>query len=158
MGAVAKGYAAQQVCDMLPEGYMLNLGGNVCATGAKPNGENWSIGIQNPLDENSEVMCVLSIDKGSVVTSGDYQRYYTVNGKRYNHIIDTSTLMPGEKWSAVTVICMDSAIADGLSTALFLTDRQTGEKLLSKYDAQALWVTKDGNYEYTSGFEKYLAE
>lgn len=156
LGALAKGYAVQKVCDMLPEGYLLSVGGNVAATGPKPDGSAWTVGIQDPFASEEAYLLKLSLSRGAVVTSGDYQRYYIVDGERYHHIIDPDTLFPADKWCAVTVIAADSGIADALSTTLFLMDREEGQKLLDQFDAEALWIQKDGTQLYSDGFEKYL--
>ena len=91
-----------------------------------------------------------------MVTSGDYQRYYTVDGVRYHHIIDPDTAYPAGRYRAVTVLCGDSGLADGLSTALFTMSQEDGEKLLALHGAEAMWVLPDGSMEYSSGFAEYI--
>lgn len=150
VGAMAKGWTAQRLAENLPEGWLLNLGGNTCATG----GKTWIIGIQNP--DGDDLLQTVAITCGSVVTSGDYQRYYTVAGKSYHHIIDPATQMPAELWRAVTVICPDSGAADGLSTALFLLPQTDGQALLEHFGAEALWVCLDGTLYQSPGFAAYL--
>lgn len=157
VGALAKGYAVEQVCRNAPAGILISVGGNVCATGPKPEGGgSWVVGVQDPDEANGTYLHTLSITDGSVVTSGDYQRYYTVDGVRYHHIIDPETLMPADKWRCVTVICPDSGVADALSTALFLMSREEGQELLDMYDAEAMWVDYEGNELYSPGFEDYI--
>ena len=151
VGAIAKGYAAARVMETVPSGYLLSVGGNVTVNGSKPDEEPWSVGIQDP-DDPSLLLHALEAEDLSVVTSGDYQRTFVLSGVRYHHIIDPVTLYPADKWRSVTVLCPDSGIADALSTALFLLDRQTGEELLSRYNAEALWVASDGTEYMTSGF------
>lgn len=156
VGAVAKGWAVEQVAKTAPEGLLISVGGNVCATGAKDAaGTPWVIGIQDP--DNAEVyLNTICITGGSVVTSGDYQRYYVVDGVPYHHIIDPDTLYPAALWRSVTIVCADSGAADALSTALFLLDREEGTKLLEAYDADAMWVSPDGTVYYTPGFEELI--
>ena len=156
VGALAKGFAVQQVCGKMPSGYMISVGGNVYATGPKPDGSLWNVGVQDPDGTGSEYLHIVGVSCGAVVTSGDYQRYYTVDGRKYHHIIDPETCMPGDKWRAVTVICPDSGIADALSTTLFLNDLQSGKELLRKYDAAAMWIGMDGQVFYSSGYNNYL--
>lgn len=143
VGAIAKGWAAEQVRTMLPEGYLLSLGGNIAASGSKPDGTAWKVGVQDP-DGEDEYLRILELTGGSAVTSGDYQRYYTVNGVRYCHIIDPDTGMPGRLYRSVTVQCENSALADCLSTALFLLPWEEGLALANQCDAQAVWVLPDG--------------
>lgn len=151
VGAIAKGYALEQVCKTAPEGLLISVGGNVRATGAKPDGGSWVVGIQNPTGEDGYLHTV-EVQDISVVTSGDYQRYYTVDGVSYHHIIDPETLYPGRLWRAVTVLCPDSGLADGLSTALFLLPQAEGQALLDKFGCEALWVDSENHLHYSPGF------
>lgn len=155
VGAIAKGYALEQVCKTAPEGLLISVGGNVRATGAKPDGGSWVVGIQNPTGEEG-YLHTLEVEDISVVTSGDYQRYYTVDGVSYHHIIDPETLYPGRLWRAVTVLCPDSGLADGLSTALFLLPQAEGQALLDKFGCEALWVDSDNHLHYSPGFRDYI--
>ena len=153
VGAVAKGWAVEQVCRAAPAGLLVSVGGNVRATGPKPEGNSpWVVGVQDPDGGKQDYLHTLNINRQSVVSSGDYQRYYTVDGVRYHHIIDPDTLRPGQLWRAVTVVCPDSGLADGLSTALFLLPREEGAALAERCGAQAMWVAPDGGLLYTDGF------
>lgn len=156
VGAVAKGWSAQRVAEAAPEGYLICVGGNVCATGPKDQ-ENtpWVVGITDP-DGSSEYLHTLYCTEGAIVTSGDYQRYFEVNGVRYHHIIDPETLYPAWRFRSVTVICQDSGLADALSTALFVLPREDGEQLAQRCGAQAMWVDLDGNRFYTPGFQDWI--
>ena len=160
VGAVAKGYAVQRVCETMPEGLLVSVGGNVCATGPKPSdGSAWVIGVQDPDGTASEYLLRVNISEGSLVSSGDYQRYYTVGGVRYCHIIDPATLTPPTLWRAVSVIYSDSGAADALSTALFCMDRESGTELLAEFPgAEALWIAPDGELIMSEGFGEYLYE
>ena len=156
VGAVAKGWSAQRVAEDAPEGLLISVGGNVCATGPKnENGTPWRVGVQNP-DGGSSYLHTLNITSGSVVTSGDYQRCYMVDGKIYHHIIDPDTLYPSNYWRSVTIICADSGLADALSTALFLLPLEAGMALAEKCGAEALWVNEAGEQFYTPGFEDLI--
>ena len=153
VGAVAKGWATQRVAENAPEGMLISVGGNVCATGPKTEeGTPWVIGIQDP-DNTQKNLHTLYLTKGTVVTSGDYQRAYVVDGKRYHHIIDPDTLMPSTYWRSVSIVCDDSGLADALSTGLFLMDLEQGKRLAQQCDAQVLWVDLQGNEFMTPGFE-----
>lgn len=131
-------------------------GGNVRATGPKPGGENWVVGIQAPDGESGAFLHTLYVRDVSVVTSGDYQRYYTVGGVRYHHIIDPATCRPAAYWRAVTVLCADSGLADALSTALFTLPQAEGQALLDRYGAEAMWVDASGGEVFSPGFSAYL--
>ncbi len=155
VGAVAKGWAAQRACENAPEGLLVSVGGNVIATGPKPDGSAWVVGIQDP-DAESEFLHTLYVSKGSVVTSGDYQRLFVVEGKRYHHIIDPATLYPGTLWRSVSIVCEDSGLADALSTALFLLPQAQGQQLLDACNAKAMWVDLNGKIIYSPGFEDLI--
>ena len=150
VGAIAKGYACQKIAEQLEaagySSYVLDLGGNLKAIGAKPDGTSWRTAVKNPDIASSEpYIYYFDIADTSVVTSGDYQRYYTVNGVRYHHIINKDTLMPADYFSSVTIITKDSGRADGLSTALFNMDYDSGLALATSIGGVAVvWVTKDG--------------
>ncbi|WP_100065511.1 FAD:protein FMN transferase [Miniphocaeibacter massiliensis] len=167
IGATSKGYASQLVIDKVKEegciSAILNAGGNILSVG-KPEEKGkykWSIGIQNPNSEmgdtgtsNTDIVYANDI---SVVTSGDYQRYYEVEGKRYNHIIDPSTLMPADKFKSVTVLSKDSGVADFFSTTLFMLSLEEGKELLEKVeDVEAIWIDKNNKITTTNGMKQYL--
>lgn len=156
VGAIAKGWAAEQVAQASPEGLLISVGGNVRATGPKDeSGTPWVVGIQDPRDAGSNLH-TLYVTEGSLVTSGDYQRTYTVDGEEYHHIIDPSTLYPSRYWSSVTIVCLDSGLADALSTALFLMTQEEGQALLDQFGAEALWVDREGNLYYSPGFKDLI--
>ena len=155
VGAVAKGWAAGKVAQASPAGLLISVGGNVVATGPKDEkGTRWVIGIQDP--DSDQYLHTIYLDKGSVVTSGDYQRSYQVNGEAYHHIIDPDTLYPAKRYRAVTVVCPDSGLADALSTALFLLPMEEGQALLTKCGAEAVWIDLEGNLHYSSAFQKLI--
>lgn len=166
VGAVAKGYATEMVSQYAKEhGFnngMLSVGGNVRTIGSKLDGKNndntWSVGIQNPdLESNNTNLYILGLNDYSLVTSGVYERYYTVDGKQYHHIIDPNTLMPAGYFLSVSIVCKDSGIADALSTSVFNMSYEQGRKLIESLDnTEALWIFKDGSMKYSSGFQKYI--
>lgn len=161
VGAIAKGYAVELVARSLEEkgitGYVLNVGGNVRTIGKKGDGTKWTVGIENP-DETGEegYLAYLELAGESLVTSGSYQRYYVVDGKRYHHIIDPETLMPAEGYTSVSVVCKSSARGDAFSTALFCMSLEDGMALVEQSpEVEAMWLTKDGTCHRSSGFSKY---
>lgn len=156
VGAIAKGWSVERVCERAPEGLLLSVGGNVRSTGPKPGDVPWVVGVQDPDGGQEEYLHTLYVSGGSVVSSGDYQRYYTVDGVPYHHIIDPDTLYPAGRWRAVTILCPDSGLADALSTAIFTLDQAEGQALLDHFGAEALWVAPDGTISYSPGFEAHI--
>ena len=154
VGAIAKGWAVQRVAENAPAGLLISVGGNVCATGPKTADTPWVVGVQNP--DGDDYLHTIYVSGGSVVTSGDYQRCYTVDGKLYHHIIDPEPLYPITYWRSVTIICNDSGLADALSTALFLLPLEDGQLLLDQCGAQAMWVDADGSRHYSPGFQALI--
>lgn len=157
VGAIGKGYAVEMVSRGLPEGLLLSVGGNIRATGVNPMTElPWTAGVQDPEGSQNDYLHVLYVDGVSIVTSGDYQRYYTVDGVRYGHIIDPRTLCPTGLWRAVCILVPDSAVADALSTALYLLPAEEGRKLLDLFGAEAMWIPEEGECVYSPGFQGYI--
>lgn len=161
VGSIAKGYAVEQIAKYLEDkgitGYLLNIGGNVRTVGPafdKP----WNVGIENPDKEAEDKPHIefLHMAGESLVTSGNYQRYYFVDGVLYHHIIDPLTLMPGTNYRSVSVLTKDSGQGDALSTALFLLSYEEGMALIDSIEgAEAMWVMPDGEQKYSSGFKAY---
>ena len=164
VGAIAKGYAVEMVARTLEEkgitGYVINVGGNVRTVGSKSDGDKWVAGVENPDAGSDEpYIAYLGLSGESLITSGSYQRFYTVNGKNYHHIIDSETLMPAEDYRSVSVVCQNSADGDVLSTALFCMSVEDGKALLAQFDgAYAMWALDDGTQIFSDGFESYLTE
>ncbi len=164
VGAVAKGYAAERAAEFIKEqgwdNIALSVGGNIRTVGLKPDGEVWEMGVQNPdLDSDDAYFCKVAADGDTaIVTSGSYQRYFTLDGVRYHHIIDPVSLMPKNEYLSVTVLCGDSGLGDGLSTALFNMDEERGREVLKVLECEAAWVYADGSVSYTDGFDSKLID
>lgn len=164
VGAVAKGFALQQIAEGLREtqveGYMLNVGGSILPLGSKPDGSDWIVGVQNPdITSEQSYLCTVGLQDMALVTSGAYQRYYEVDGVRYHHIIDPNTLMPSQNFISVTILGPDAALADALSTACFTLSLEDGLDLIEgTANTEAMWVEADGTEHFSSGFSAYILE
>lgn len=166
VGAVAKGYATEIVVqEIVNDGFtsgIISAGGNIRAFGKPMDNirETWGVGIQNPdsVISNSEesVLETLYLTDASVVTSGDYQRFYYVGDTLIHHLIDPVTLMPGDYFRAVSLVTDHSGMADFLSTTVFLLPYEEGRALVESLDAEALWVFKDGTVETTEGLKEIM--
>ena len=162
VGAIAKGYAAAKAAKRLKEmgadSMALNAGGNIIPIGLRPDGSNWVIGITNP-DKTSgnSFACRVEIGETSLVTSGDYERYFICDGAFYHHIIDPETLMPANYFASVSIFTPQSGLADALSTALFCMSYEDGLSLVESLsrvigdDVEVLWIYQDGTMKYTDG-------
>lgn len=163
VGAIAKGFAVEKISKWakqnLWQSAAISIGGNVSTFGFKnEDGKTlWTIGVENPDATAGDYLLKVKITDLSVVTSGDYQRYYVVDGKKYCHIINPDSLMPSEYVASVSVLCKDSALGDALSTTLFNMPIDEGMELVEKLnDVEAVWVDKEYNKTFSSGFEKYI--
>ena len=163
VGALGKGYATERAAEMLMQSgvssYVLNIGGNIRAVGEKATGEGWTTGITNPDKTSDErFVCRVSIKDISLVTSGNYERYYVADGKNYHHIIDPKTNMPAEYFSSVSIFTEDGGLADALSTALFCMSYEDGLKVIRGIGGvDAIWVGIDGEVKFTDGID-FLSE
>ena len=162
LGAVAKGYAAEQAARALEAagctGYALSVGGNVRTVGVRGDGQPWVSGIEDPREESeSAYLLRLALSGQALVTSGSYQRYYTVDGVRYHHIISPETLYPKNDFLSVTILCPDSALADALSTAVFNMELESGIDYVNSLEStEACWILPDGSIRMTPGLEQYV--
>ena len=161
LGAVAKGYAAQRVADKLREAglssFILNAGGNVICGDVPLDGRSqWTVAVENV--DGISTRLKLGLKNLSIVTSGDYQRYYEVDGQRYHHLIDPYTLHPASHMRAVSIIHPDSGLADFLSTAAFLLPYEQSRAMIEGIpEAEATWLFADGSEYSTDGFQKLMA-
>lgn len=163
VGAIAKGFAVKEITEWASQNLWssaaISIGGNVSTIGYKnDDGKTpWTIGIENPDLTADDYLLKVNINDMCVVTSGDYQRYYEVDGKKYCHIINPETLMPSEYMLAVSVICSDSARGDALSTTLFNMSIEDGKQLVESMDGvEAVWSDSQYRQTMSSGFEKYI--
>jgi thiamine biosynthesis lipoprotein len=156
LGGIAKGYIADRLKEyLLSQGVTsatINLGGNVLTVGKKTDGTPFQIGIMKPF-EDSAVICGLAVDGKSVVTSGNYERYFEADGKLYHHILDTATGYPVENnLYAVTILSDSSVDGDALSTTCYALGLEDATSLIESIDGvEALFITSDYEIIRTSG-------
>jgi thiamine biosynthesis lipoprotein len=148
LGGIVKGYAADEMKRIFAEkgvnSAIIDLGGNVYALGEKENGNPWKIGIQDPFDVTGSYIGILNIKDKSIVTSGDYERYFKYKGEKYHHIINSKTGYPSKnEVSGISIVSNKSIDGDALSTALFVLGVDEGSKLVNKLeDIDAIFITK----------------
>ena len=164
LGAVAKGYIADRMAEQLKNdgvtSAIISLGGNLYFVGSKPDGSDYQAGIQYPNAERNVTIGGLPICNGSVVTSGIYERSFTLNGQFYHHILDPETGYPAESdLLAVSIVCDSSADCDALSTVCFLLGLDKGMVLLEKLEyAEGIFITNDHQIHLTSGLQDKFYE
>lgn len=160
LGAIAKGYAADRAMDIYKyyevESAFVNLGGNVMVLGNKPDGTEWKIGIQNPLLERGLCLGAVKAANKTIVTSGDYVRFFERDNVRYHHILDPRTGYPSNsELISATVVSERSIGADAMSTAIFILGLEKGMKLINSLEGmEAVFVTKDKDIYVTEGLKK----
>ncbi len=160
-GGIAKGYGVDRAIDILKKmkvkGALVNAGGDLRVL-PQADGKKWKIGIQNPRETN-KMLEVIEINSGSVVTSGDYQKYFSYQGKRYHHIINPKTGLPADSCQSVTIMTPTAEMADGLATGIFVMGVNAGLELLESLpDCEGLIVRVDGKIFSTNKFNIYLTK
>jgi thiamine biosynthesis lipoprotein len=159
LGAIAKGYAIDRAAEVLRragiESAAINAGGDIRLIGdhgARP----WRIAIQHPRD-SARPLATLELADAAVVTSGDYERFFEQDGVRYHHIFDPRTGYPAGRCQSVTVVAPSAALADALSTAVFVLGPEEGFALLQRFpEAEGLIVAADGTPQASPGLEAKL--
>jgi thiamine biosynthesis lipoprotein len=163
LGAVAKGYAADEAVRILKEGgvarALIDLGGNIYAMGRKKDGSAWRIGIQDPDKDRGSYMGIMSLAEGSLVTSGGYERYFEDKGERYHHILDAKTGYPARSGlKSVTIVSGSSILADCMSTAVFVLGPEKGFALADGMAGLgAVLLDDDGEVRVTANLAKDFA-
>lgn len=160
LGAVGKGIACDVVQDYLKKqkevsGAVIAVGGSILLYGSKADGSDWNVAVQNPRGQDGEAMGVLSLSgTTNVSTSGDYEKYFMQDGKRYHHILDPSTGYPADSGLiSVTIVSDSGLLSDGLSTACFVLGKEKGQKLLETYGAEGIFIDQNKKVTVTKGLK-----
>lgn len=160
LGAVGKGIACDVIREELEkteiQGAVVSIGGSVLAYGDKGNGKSWHIGIQDPRAEQGEMLGVVDVEANTIIsTSGDYEKYFELNGKRYHHIFDPATGYPADNGLiSVSIICDDGLLSDALSTACFVMGLEEGMAYAEEKGVEGVFVTSDKKVYITKGLKK----
>lgn len=163
LGAVGKGIGCDKIKEYFDsrqdvQGAVISVGGSILVYGTKPDNSNWKVGISDPRGEIGDVFAALTLSEESYVsTSGDYEKYFIQDGKRYHHILDPKTGYPSESGLiSVTIVSNSGIISDCLSTACFVLGYEKSLPLLEKYNAQAIFVDSNKNVIATDGLKNSL--
>ncbi len=157
LGGIAKGYAADKVTEIMRakgiKHAIINLGGNVVTIGKKTDGTSWKVGIQDPFEPTGTHMGVIQVHDQTVVTSGNYERYFIVDNKRYHHIIDPKSGYPAENGIiSATIVTSSSTDADGLSTSVYVLGPDRGMELIENLEGvECIIITEDKKVLMSSG-------
>ncbi len=152
-GAIGKGYAANRARDVMREmgitGGVVNAAGDLVTWGKQADGQSWYVGISDP-EEKDKVFSWLTADNLAVITSGNYQKYAEINGKRYSHIIDPRTGYPASGLKSVTIVCANAELADALATAVSVLGKEEGLYLINQLKGVECLLITDDNELVTS--------
>lgn len=157
LGGIAKGYAADEISKVLTENNVnsaiIDLGGNVYTHGTKITGEDWNVGIQNPLSTRGDVLGTIKVSNKSIVTSGIYERFIEQDGVKYHHILNPKTGYPYDNnISGISIISDKSIDGDALSTSVFAMGVENGLKFIEcQPNIEAIFVTTDKKIYLSSG-------
>jgi len=147
-GSIGKGYAADKTRELMKsfgvKAGIINASGDISTWGMQPDGTPWAIGINNPFKDDT-IAAVLYLKENAVTTSGSYEKYAEINGKRYSHIMNPKTGYPSTGLTSVTVVGPNATMANGFSTSIMVLGRKKGLKLIKKFpDYQYLLITDAG--------------
>lgn len=165
-GGIAKGYAADLAVSVLKKNGikagLVSVAGDIRAFGTKPDGIPWKVGIRNPRHShksgNDDILATVELRDMAISTSGDYERFFIQNGKRYHHIIDPKTGYPAMGCQSVTVIARQGVFTDGFSTGVFVLGPEKGLKLLEELGFDGLIIDSEGRIHMTEGLKKGYVE
>jgi FAD:protein FMN transferase len=153
LGGIGKGYAIQAAVEVLrsagARAALVDAGGDLYALG-QPEGRLWRVGVRDPRGDG--VIAIFGVADRAVVTSGDYERVFQQDGRRYHHILDPRTGLPARGLTSVTIVSRDAVLADALATAVFVLGRVEGLALVERLpDAEALLIDEEGAVHTTTG-------
>jgi len=160
LGGIAKGYAvdvaSRALSDAGVHNFIVNAGGDMFVSGRRPDGKKWRIGVRHPRLAG-QLMCTLPVTDLAVVTSGDYERFFEYEGKRYHHILDPATGYPAGACQSVTIVMKEAMVAQALAKAVFVMGPSRGLQLVDRLDGvEALVVDAEGKDWHSKGFGEFL--
>jgi thiamine biosynthesis lipoprotein len=160
LGGIGKGFAVDRARDMLRLGgfqdFLIQFGGDLYAAGQSA-GRPWRLGIQDPRGPEDRIFATLEVSDSTFTTSGDYERYFIKDGRRYHHILDPTTGEPAGGCRSVTIVTASATLADGLSTGVFIMGPEAGMKLIAGLpDVEAVIVDAQNNVVVSPGLRRRL--
>jgi thiamine biosynthesis lipoprotein len=155
LGGISKGYAADKAVETLKRNGinsgLVSIAGDIKAFGLKPDGKPWKIGIRNPRSKSKEddIMATLELEDMAISTSGDYERFFIIDGRRYHHLLSPRTGYPAQKCQSVSVITKEGAFTDAFATGVFILGPEKGIKVLEKLGFDGIIVDSQGKVHTT---------
>jgi thiamine biosynthesis lipoprotein len=159
LGGIIKGYAADRAVEVLGKNGIKSgivaVAGDIRIFGKRPDGGLWNVGIQNPRQESDkdEIIAAIGLSDAGISTSGDYQRFFIKDGKRYHHLLNPRTGYPAYNCQSVTVITRDTAFTDAFATGIFIIGHEKGMDVLKKLGFDGIIVDRDGKIHSTEGIK-----
>lgn len=159
LGAIAKGYAADKaVEEMQKQGIkagLVSVAGEIKAFGRKPDGKVWRVGIRNPRQKGKadEIIATLELKDMAISTSGDYERYFIIDGRRYHHILDPKTGYSAPECESVSIMTNEGTNTDAFSTGVFVLGPEKGMETITKMGFEGLIVDKNGKIHVSPGLK-----
>jgi thiamine biosynthesis lipoprotein len=164
LGGIGQGYIADKIKALLQSNGcvagLVNVSGDISTWGKQPNGEQWKVGIKNPMNKN-KIFATFPLEDTAVETSGSYEKYVTFNGKRYSHIIDTRTGYPATGLISVSVFAKTTELADALATGVFVMGKDAGMNLVNQLPGiSCIMVDEEGKVSTSKNIDlkKYQHE
>lgn len=153
-GSIGKGYAADKTKELLVSkgvvAGIINASGDMNTWGTQPDGKPWTVGITNPVESNS-VFATFPLSNSAVVTSGDYENFVILDGKKYSHIIDPRTGYPSHGITSVTVFAKSATVANGFSTSIMVLGREAGLSLINQFpETSCIIIEESGKIFYSN--------
>ena len=155
LGGISKGYATDKAVETLKRkginSGLVSVAGDIKAFGLKPDGKPWKIGIRNPRAKGKEddIMATIELKDMAISTSGDYERFFIIDGKRYHHLLSPRTGYPAQKCQSVSVITKEGAFTDAFATGVFILGPENGIKVLEKLGFDGIIVDSQGKVHTT---------
>jgi FAD:protein FMN transferase len=161
LGGITKGYVLNRAAEIMRspgiQGGLINIGGDILAVGEKEPGKPWRVGVEDPRDKNG-IVAVTALTDRVIVTSGDYERFFIQDGKRYHHILDPATGYPADKLRSVTVVGPVGMTLQPLGTATFVMGVAKGLKFVESIaTAKGFLIDTEGKYHFTEGAQGVFA-
>lgn len=159
LGGIIKGYAANKAVEILKQqgikSGIVAVAGDIKTFGIRPDGSLWNVGIQNPRQQTDkdEILSTVGLSDMAISTSGDYQKFFIKDGRRYHHLLNPKTGYPDNECRSVTVIAKDAAFTDAFATGIFVLGARKGMDILSRLKLDGVIIDKDGKIHVTEGLK-----